>query len=1244
MVLRVVALSLAGAERCGSEVAGLLVGNSKEDCLAQWLLSPHDPSQSVDLQDQSILLKCNTQRTELVRLAVARLVELATEAATTAAEGAHLIGRLYEHLLEYTFVKIEGDWSRRELNAAKKRGGNFFTPSSLASVCVERTLAPLAYSELEGKLEAREIREILAVKVLDPACGGGAFLLAALDYLTEAVRKKVVALTSGSEKCENDLDVYVSKLRGIIARRCLFGVDIDPLAAEVTRLTLWLAAEPEKSRLPSCRSFPRIKTGNALIGAWKSQLDTYPPNVWKRPKRSRNSSDVIDRKKFITKVGKSDELLERMNTWAACWFWPMPTDVPLPPEDEWRAPNASVRAVVDALAKKQKFFHWELEYPGVFVNRESSGFDAIVSNPPWEIEKPNSREFFARYDANFWTYGKQEAAEKQKQLFEEDAEIKHLWEQHCSYLKSMSRWLRSAALASSHEETPYLLQSSADVNAYKMFVEQSLFLLKRSGRLGMILPSNIYTDQGTTELRRHLLEQCALHEVLSFENRDGTFPIHRSFKFCILIASKSGGTSDLQATFAGTFTNWLNHRNSFRYPKESVEHFSPKWNVFLELGQHKDLDVLERIYAGSILVGDDMTEFTREFDMTNDSGVFLLREDLEREGIYSDVFGNWLKGRWRDGFSPDSSSMASSSIEASSGSGSSTDVITSICSTRQIYIDDIEAVILPVYEGRMVGQFDASQKAWFEGKGRRADWRPIEFASKSFSPQYLMLSESYRARYPAARPKLGFLAIASATNSRSMICSVLPDLPCGNSVGVLRPHPSLAVSGLTELQLSLVLSCCFNSFVFDFALRTRLGGTNLNYFVLEECPLPNLAAFASEHAYGVDLLKSLAEAAASLTFTHRRFAPEWLSLEADQRTPAVWATQEDERLRIRCTIECLIAHLYGISVSDFEFIMRECELPINAATTNPKGFWRVDKNLEPHLRTTVQSLYAYRRLSETGVHAEALKTLCAGSAESAIPRELLERDCARLSAILGKTSGRLGQLVTTVILVVFAGFLLCCLPSIAGPQVAIVGQDNKTSMEDGKSLWDSIRKQVGAWKEYRTDVSLIFFKGGDTKETKSRVFWRNSEEVRIEVVSAGFKSGSVMVKHKDGHVRIHTGPMLAFVKMTVDPDSRLLKMENGRNVTKASIPSLVSELSEEMKAGLKCLVSSNSETIEGLPPVLEFQILNLDGSLNARVFVTSDKHIPVRWERFAQGKHTSMATFSGLSVDPGLADNLFQLD
>ncbi|HLD78394.1 MAG TPA: hypothetical protein VJB16_05185, partial [archaeon] len=137
-------------------------------------------------------------------------------------------------------------------------------------------------------------------------------------------------------------------------------------------------------------------------------------------------------------------LAEAFDTWCALWFWPADQlDLaPLPATFETLA--EPTRAVVRTLKGEHRFFHWELEFPEVFA-ASGGGFHAIVGNPPWEIQKPNSREFFSNLDPLYRTYGKQEALGKQREYFQRSARDERAWLQYCARFKALANWNRSVA-------------------------------------------------------------------------------------------------------------------------------------------------------------------------------------------------------------------------------------------------------------------------------------------------------------------------------------------------------------------------------------------------------------------------------------------------------------------------------------------------------------------------------------------------------------------------------------------------------------------------------------------------------------------------------------------------------------------------------------------------------------------------------------------------------------------------------
>src|SRR5207244_13251544 len=127
------------------------------------------------------------------------------------------------------------------------------------------------------------------------------------------------------------------------------------------------------------------------------------------------------------------------DTWCAAWFWPalMLDSAPLPLT--FAQPPDEARAVLAQLVAEHQFFHWELEFPDVFAVA-GSGFDALLGNPPWEIQKPNSREFFSNIDPLYRTYGKQEALHRQEEYFREGESIELVWLEYGARLKALSNW------------------------------------------------------------------------------------------------------------------------------------------------------------------------------------------------------------------------------------------------------------------------------------------------------------------------------------------------------------------------------------------------------------------------------------------------------------------------------------------------------------------------------------------------------------------------------------------------------------------------------------------------------------------------------------------------------------------------------------------------------------------------------------------------------------------------------------
>lgn len=917
----------------------------------------------------------------------------------------------------------------------RKGSGTFYTRPQLAVPLTHRTLEPLCYERLnDGNLWPKTPEEILSLKICDPAMGSGSFLVAALNYVTDALVASLhahgrlvstgtdtVVLLSGDKAtgregeellpCRVDDprfdDMLRARLKRLVVERCIYGVDINPLAVELARVSLWI--ETMDRNLPFEFLDHKLKVGNSLVGGWLDQVAHYPAKAWERDggdlghngvhiqpgevtkkiksiyqeevkPQLRNwltQSDrqlrfeldpvaktvVADQAKLgqvvasLQNLRMSDELevayakrvLESeeyrqlkalLDRWCAVWFWPVHKEdlPPLTPKEFW-SPSEEVRRAVAVVARQNAFFHWEIEFPDVFT-ADRRGFDAVLGNPPWEIMKPMSKEFFSNRDPIYRTYGKREALEHQRRLFRHDPAFEQEWLEYNARFRAMSNWVRNVAtpfdvsLARGKEgrilaerwrelragqqcmadpEHPFAHQGGADLNSYKLFLELAYRILKDGGRLGFLVPSGIYTDQGARDLRALFLDRSKWEWLYAFHNRLLIFDIHSNFKFCALIVQKGGRTESVKTAFMRDDLSTWEQAQSDVTPvsREQVNRLSPLNRAFLEINSSRDLKILEELHERNPVLGDPRcpwkVSYTAEFHMTNDSKLFPPLEQWLAKGYRPDGLGRWIGPNGE--------------------------------------------IALPLYEGRMVGQFDFSNKGWVSGKGRRAVWRQIPWDNKVIQPQYLIRLE-HAVESALARPyKIAFMDVSSATNTRTMIAAYVGTFPCGNSAPVL----TLGDGGL-EKHLALV--AILNSFVYDCLIRVRAGGLHLNFFYLEETPVPPLPS--------EQIMRFLVLNTASLNLCSAIFAREWVELAkvypelkaAPWRSH--WALTREERLRKRCMLDAVVAFMYGLSPDAFAHILRTDE-------SNPIGFWRVDKQLPLQLRQTTLAIEAYKYLHKVGI-------------------------------------------------------------------------------------------------------------------------------------------------------------------------------------------------------------------------------------------------------------------------------------
>ena len=776
-----------------------------------------------------------------------------------------------------------------------------------------------------------------------------------------------------------------ARLKRLIVERCLFGVDYNGMAVELARLALWL--ETMDKDLPFELLDHRIKQGNSLVGTWFSQYRNYPAKAWERQDgtgKDRNNKKILrdiikpelvtvitgavqysileeaeppevtlnrqmqywteleetqlfdteKREEIYRKKIEDDEdykkLKHQFDRWCAVWFWPSENEnnPTLSPKTLF-SNDERIRDIVLDLSSRHHFFHWELEFPEVFTkteNHETTGFDAIVGNPPWDIQKPNSQEFFSNFDPIYRTYGKQEALLKRQNMFEESPEIKHFWleynRDYYSFINftinaknpydiSFGKSTGSSELKQLWENKrkkqpkiycgniPYMLQGEGFVNYYKLFLEVSFHLMGGRGRLGMIIPSAFYSDKGSAELRNNFINKSNWDWLFIFENKEKIFDIHRSSKFGPIILTKDGHTESIKCAFMQkSLKSWESIKPPYMdIPVDIINRFSPISKSIIEFKSKIDLQIFEKLYQATNNWG---ITYGIEYTMTTDSHLFPPITNWVENGYKPNILGQWINNQGQ--------------------------------------------IAIPLYEGRMLGQYDYSDCGWVSGRGRSAIWRKIPIHQKTIEPQFLMSQEKYMSSNYVHSFKIGIMRISSATNSRTIIAGPIFNYPVGNSINVVK------MGNCSDIEKIFMLAY-YNSFAMDFAIRLRMAGTNITHSILNELPYPPKSS---------ELIKHVAKLCAELIFIFPASIGHIKKLKKELNKNINPRINIYQRLQAKIIIDVLVFEIMGLNIIEVQNIL-------SSDVNNSIGFWRIDKTLPIEQRQTTLTLEAFKHLKQVGL-------------------------------------------------------------------------------------------------------------------------------------------------------------------------------------------------------------------------------------------------------------------------------------
>jgi hypothetical protein len=883
------------------------------------------------------------------------------------------LGSIYERLLEFEVVRDDsGSLAVRPNLFARKNTGSYYTPDELVGLILDETLEPLiterlgafraAFDGLNAKdaedFQRRELREvdpataILSLRVCDPAMGSGHFLVSLVDTLADHVLDAMAeAATLGAdlgytsplaEQIENIRATILKNAKGqnwtidetqlddrhivrrMVLKRCVYGVDKNPMAVELAKVALWLHTFTVGAPLSFIDH--HLRAGDSLFGLWvRDAIDKASALggelLWnealKNAERQARAMKTIEMAtdaeiaeahrsaemwtdvefqtgpldSFVSFIHALDWLnLDRAEKGLARLWLDGQFGEPLPiargkarPEPIRAKPQEveafttiweSARALID----EERFLNWQIAFPGVWDNWASKeregGFNAVVGNPPWDRFEFEELPWFAARDEAIAT---EPLKSKRKQMIAalKDRRPELLSEFQLAQARqtAAARIVRTGGLFSQ--------LNTGKLNIYKIFVERSLSLINPNGMVGLLTPIGIGTDKNVSTFLRRITNADRLKAFVAFENkRKWLFAdVHAEDQptiFCV------GGESRRFSAFKyGVKLHKLPSDPDAPKPvtvnNATLGKVNPTTNTMPIFRTMADLGLVVRIYGRSpvLIEGTGRNEnpvwpikYRQMINMTSRSIGFRTAKMLtETEGAWPVESGEFesAKGRWLR-----------------------------LC----------EGKMVSIYNHRYAGVRNPSNSV--SGQGIPVHSSEAQLLDPAFlpAPRYWILESDADPDFPYA---IGFNDICNTNNSRSLISAIVPRGAYGNKLPLLT-WTADDRADIVLLQGNLA------SVPADYVARQKIQSRNLSKYILAQLPVVSPADYA--RMFGPKTARDIVrEAVLELTYTAHDLAPFARDMghvddHCEVLPPFTW--DEERRLRLRAKLDALYFILYGI--------------------------------------------------------------------------------------------------------------------------------------------------------------------------------------------------------------------------------------------------------------------------------------------------------------------------------------------
>ena len=538
------------------------------------------------------------------------------------------------------------------------------------------------------------------------------------------------------------------------------------------------------------------------------------------------------------------------------------------------------------------------------------GFDVVLGNPPWERIKLQEQEFFAARSPEIaGARNKAARARLDRGAGGPPPRTVPRRALHSAFVAAK----RLAEAASVFVRVPgseggrFALTGRGDVNTYALFAE--LFSNLARERTGVIVPTGIATDATTAPFFAALVGEGRLVKLADFENRERIFTsVYFRVKFCLLTMGRNEGAAKF-AFFLTDPAQLVEPERNFTLSPEQIAAINPNTRTAPVFRSRADAELTAKIYANAPVLIDEGkgpegnpwgVSFARLFDMSNDSGLFRTARQLGEAGFVREGT-DWV----RTGHPP------LRGVLPVEGTDSTSLTITGGETSATRYV--------PLYEGKMAFFFDHRYGNFLNAKKKDdADYREIprptldELRDPDFevSPRYWVPEDELAYRLDKKCWSADWLfahrGLTNATNERTLVTFVLPRRAIGNSI------PAWVFECSTEKRKIGCLTANTASLVCDFVARQKIGGTNLNFFYLEQFPI------LAPHFYTEAHLSFIVPRVLELTYTSYSLAPFARDLGQDG-PPFAW--NEERRAILRADLDAFYARAYGLTGDELRYIL-----------------------------------------------------------------------------------------------------------------------------------------------------------------------------------------------------------------------------------------------------------------------------------------------------------------------------------